>query len=55
MIERAGRSLTVSVTGAITDAMGKVAKQVMGAAVDTAVKQVTARTCGTAGKPRRGR
>jgi hypothetical protein len=51
MIERAGRSLT----GAVTGAVGKVAQQVMGAAVDTAVKQVTGRTAATAGrgKPRR--
>jgi hypothetical protein len=48
MIERAGRSLTGAVAGAVTGAVGKMAQQVVGAAVDTAVKQVTRRTAGAA-------
>ena len=51
MVERAARGLT----GAVTGAMGKVARQVMNTAVETAVSQVTGRGRKTAAAAKRRR
>jgi hypothetical protein len=49
MVGRAARGIT----GAVTGAVGKVARQVMNTAVETAVSQVTGR--GKAGAPAKRR
>ncbi|MBX3635055.1 MAG: wax ester/triacylglycerol synthase family O-acyltransferase [Rubrivivax sp.] len=48
---RATRDFTGAVTGAVTDAVGKVTRTVVGAAVDTAVAQVTRRPRASAKAP----